>query len=130
MDHEIRISNKPGQPAPILRSIDRPGQGNLNVYDTDVTKSYQAVALRGKGVNAIGGTREIDNDNCLIKGLPERDAKFKSLGYPNYSDHSFQYISEDIQDPNHVVLPFPRGGVPSRLENNYRRAKPYNRDIY
>lgn len=121
MDHEVRINKN---------KSNNISNNNLNVYDTEITKSYQAVPLRGKGVNAIGGTRDVDTDNCLIKGLPERDAKFKSLGYPNYSDHSFQYISEDIQDPNHVVLPFPRGGVPSRLENNYRRAKPYNRDVY
>jgi hypothetical protein len=116
MDHQVNIKGQ--------------AKNNLNVYDTEITKSYQAVPLRGKGVNAIGGTRDVDNENCLIKGLPERNAKFKSLGYPNYSDHSFQFISEDIQDPNHVVLPFPRGGVPSRSENNYRRAKPYNRDVY
>jgi hypothetical protein len=116
MDHEVKIN--------------RPNKNNLNVYDTEITKSYQAVPLRGKGVNAIGGTRDVDSENCLIKGLPERNAKFKSLGYPNYSDHSFQFISEDIQDPEHVVLPFPRGGAPSRLENNYRRAKPYKRDVY
>ena len=129
MDHEMKI-NKSSQSGSVFGTIDVPGKMNLNVYDTDITKSFQAVPLRGKGVNAIGGTRDVDNDNCVIKGLPERNAKFKSLGYPNYSDHSFQFISEDIQDPNHVVLPFPRGGVPSRLENNYRRAKPYKRDVY
>jgi len=128
MDHEIKINrnNHLEQPAPVQRA----NKNSLNVYDTDITKSYQAVPLKGRGVNAIGGTRDFDEVNNVYKGLPERDAKFKSLGYPNYADHSFQYISEDIQDPNHVVLPFPRGGVPSRLENNYRRAKPYKRDVY
>jgi hypothetical protein len=94
------------------------------------TSQYQAVPLRGSGVNLIGGTRDVDIENCLMKGLPERDAKFKSLGYPNYSDHSFQFISGDIQDPNHVVLPFSRGGINSRNENNFKRAKPYYREIY
>ncbi len=94
------------------------------------TSQYQAVPLRSDGVNLIGGTRDVDVENCLMKGLPERDAKFKSLGYPNYSDHSFQFISGDIQDPNHVVLPFSRGGINSRNQNNFERAKPYYRDIY
>ena len=94
------------------------------------TSNYQAVPLRGNGVNLIGGTRDVDLENCLMKGLPERNAKFKSLGYPNYSDHSFQYISKDIQDPNHTVLPFARGGINSRNENNFKQAKPYNREIY
>ena len=94
------------------------------------TNQYQAVPLKGNGVNLIGGTRDVDIENQLMKGLPEQNAKFKSLGYPNYSDHSFQYISKDIQDPNHVVLPFSRGGINSRNENNFKRAKQYNREIY
>ena len=94
------------------------------------TSNYQAVPLRGNGVNLIGGTRDVDTENYLMKGLPERDAKFKSLGYPNYSDHSFQYISNDIQDPNHTVLPFARGGINSRNENNFKKAKQYTREIY
>ncbi len=94
------------------------------------TTKLAAVPLKSKNINVIGGTRDIDIENCLIKGLPERDAKFKSLGYPNYSDHSFNYISQDIQDPKHVVLPFPRGGLNSRLENDFKRAKPYFREIF
>ena len=94
------------------------------------TSKYQAVPLRGNGTNLIGGTRDVDTENCLMKGLPERDAKFKSLGYPNYSDHSLQYISKDIQDPNHVILPFSRGGINSRNENNFKKAKQYTREIY
>jgi hypothetical protein len=92
--------------------------------------SYASVPLRGNNVNRIGGTRDVNVENCLIKGLPDRDAKFKSLGYPNYSEHSFDYISGDIQDPKHVVLPFPRGGFNSRLENDFKRAKSYQREIF
>jgi hypothetical protein len=91
--------------------------------------STSSVPLRGNQVNRIGGTRDVDTENCLIKGLPDRDAKFKSIGYPNYSEHSFDYISGDIQDPKHVVLPFPRGGFNSRLENDFKRAKSYHREI-
>jgi hypothetical protein len=91
--------------------------------------SNASVPMRGSGVNRIGGTRDVDVENRLMKGLPERDAKFKSLGYPNYSEHSFDYISNDIQDPKHVVLPFPRGGDVTRLENNFKRSKPYYREI-
>jgi len=86
--------------------------------------THQAVPLRGKNVMAIGGTRDV-NSGCITAGLPERNAKFKSLGYPSSSDHSFQYISEDIQDPKHTVLPFPRGGNLTRLENNFVRARPF-----
>jgi len=103
---------------------------HMDIYSNQkINNNNQAVPMRGNRVNLIGGTRDVDIENCLIKGLPERNAKFKSLGYPNYSDHSFGYISGDIQDPKHVVLPFPRGGEASRLENDFRRAKPYQRQI-
>ncbi len=103
---------------------------NLNKFSNEYNKKYQSVPFRTHNTNLVGGTRDIDSQNCATKGLPERNAKFKSLGYPNYADHSFQFISDDIQDPNHVVLPFTRGGDASRLENNYKRAKPYKREIY
>ncbi len=103
---------------------------NLNKFSNQYNQKYQAVPLRTHNTNLVGGTRDIDSQNCTTRGLPERNAKAKSLGYPNYADHSFQFISDDIQDANHVVLPFPRGGDASRLENNYKRAKPYKREIY
>lgn len=94
------------------------------------TNSSSSVPLRGKGVQRMGGTRDVDVENCLIKGLPERNAKAKSFGYPNYSDHSFDFISDDIQDPKHVVMQFPRGGESSRLDKNFKSAKPYKREIF
>ena len=88
------------------------------------------VPLRGKGVQRMGGTRDVDIENCLMKGIPESNAKAKSFGYPNYSDHSFDFISDDIQDPKHVVMQFPRGGESSRLDKNFKSAKPYKREIF
>jgi len=126
----------------IIQKLDKYKNDMIHSYPEDmdnVNKSYSksefknnsnaSVPMRGSGVNRIGGTRDVDVENCLMKGLPERDAKFKSLGYPNYSEHSFDYISNDIQDPKHVVLPFPRGGDVTRLENNFKRSKPYYREI-
>lgn len=53
--------------------------------------------------------------NELILGMPSHASK--SYGYNDVFEHSLDYIDGDIQEPNHVVLPFPRGGIPSRLEN-------------
>jgi hypothetical protein len=41
----------------------------------------------------------------------------KSIENRNSSEHFFSYISSDIQDPNHIVLPFPRGGIDTREMN-------------
>lgn len=55
-------------------------------------------------------------------GLPERGSK--SYGYENPFEHYFQYISDDIQDPAHVVIDRP---FASRLLNQ-RVAR--SRDVY
>ncbi len=91
------------------------------------SKTNQAVPLNSKNVNLIGGTRDIDIDNELHTGIPERNARAKSLGYPNYVEHSFDYISPDIQDPRHVVMPYPQN---TRALNSYLRSKTQKRDIY
>lgn len=49
--------------------------------------------------------------------LPSRDYKRKSYGYTQPVEHYFDYISNDIQCPEHCVLPFPQGGISSRLIN-------------
>lgn len=69
--------------------------------------------------------KELDADimNDMILGMPSHTRK--SYGYNDSFEHSFDYIDEDIQTPDHVVLPFPRGGISARLENK----KPIKRDI-
>lgn len=96
--------------------------GNLDSYRTRVDSSYD---------NYRGGKREVEN---VYREVPyrmtpkERDIEVdtyvrfgstpsrngKSLGYPNPMEHYFDYISGDIQHPDHVVN---RRGAPSRLLN-------------
>jgi hypothetical protein len=59
----------------------------------------------------------------LMLGVPSHTKK--SYGFNDAFEHSFDYIDNDIQEPNHVVLPFPRGGISARLENK----KQTKRDI-
>lgn len=59
-------------------------------------------------------------------GMPYRTTK--SYGFDNPFEHYYDYIDEDIQDPTHVVLPFPRGGVSVRGENRSQRKR-YEREI-
>lgn len=71
--------------------------------------------------------RDINFDDYLRNSNPTR--KTKSLGYRNPVEHYFNYISEDIQDPRHIVLDFPRGGEVTR-QYNKQNAKKYTREIY
>ena len=82
------------------------------------TSRYVPVPLKWK---KGGPVKQEDNIQC---SLPNRSAK--SLGMKNPSDHYFDYISDDIQNPDHVVLPFARGGISSRLSNQ-QCAKEYRK---
>lgn len=59
-------------------------------------------------------------------GMPSQT--HKSYGYDNPYEHYYDYIDEDIQDPNHIVLPFPRGGESARLVNKAQKPT-YTREI-
>jgi hypothetical protein len=32
-------------------------------------------------------------------------------------DHQFSYLDRNFQDPNHIVMPIPRGGESTRSQN-------------
>ena len=70
-----------------------------------------------------GGLRDIDMDNFVRYGVNSRAAK--SVGYENPVEHYFNYIDDDMQNPEHVVN---QRGLPSRSYNR-RTARPYKRDI-
>jgi len=52
---------------------------------------------------------------CNISSV---NAKSKSFGYKNPTEHYFNYISDDIQASEHCVLPWARGGVDTRHLNH------------
>lgn len=86
-------------------------------------RSNQNLTSDYLGDNEYG---DVNLETCMTHGMPTHTTK--SYGYRNPSEHYYQYIDDDIQDPDHVVLPFPRGGIPTRLENT-QTAEPYYRDV-
>jgi hypothetical protein len=87
------------------------------------SSKYKAMPYMGWGEQV----RDVDTENELVRGMT--DSKAKSFGYDNLFEHNFDYISEDIQHPDHVVMPFPRGGEDSRRWNK-ESAQTHYRDIY
>lgn len=62
------------------------------------------------------------HSNDKLKGMfaePPKcsNHKSKSLGQTNPVEHYFAYMSDEKQQPNHIVLPFPRGGYDTRHLN-------------
>lgn len=68
--------------------------------------------------------KNIDYENYVKYGYPT--SKAKSLGFENPSEHFFQFIDSDIQDPKHVISDRP---ILTRLDNK-TTAKSKKRDIY
>ena len=51
-----------------------------------------------------------------INNMPQHVGKM--YGYRNMFEHQFQYINGEIQNPKHVILPFPQCGISSRIDNH------------
>jgi hypothetical protein len=68
--------------------------------------------------------KNIDLENYVKYGYPT--SKARSLGYENPFEHQFQYIDDDIQNPDHVVFDRPTA---SRLDNKTQQ-KFVKRDVY
>jgi hypothetical protein len=87
---------------------------NRSSNKRECENNYRAVPfMQGDSI------RDIDVDTYMRFGTtPSRGAK--SLGYPNPAEHYFGYISNDIQDPNHVVM---NRGLPSRELNKQEGKK-------
>jgi len=90
--------------------------GDLNQYNSRLDRTYQREETRlnrkknnsyqdlcfEDNFNQKNDSNDIEMDSFLRFGsTPSRGAK--SLGYPNSFEHSFSYISNDMQKPEHVV---------------------------
>jgi len=66
-------------------------------------------------INKMKKNKDIDVENFLSfgDGNPSCRAK-KSLGYPNPVENMFDYIDDEMQNPDHCVI---ERGMPTRLLN-------------
>jgi hypothetical protein len=102
-----------------------------NTFDVDNKITIPANNCRKNDLNMLynefntfGSMKNIDYENYVKYGYPT--SKAKSLGFENPSDHFFQFIDPDIQDPKHVISDRP---VLTRLDNK-TSARSKQRDIY
>lgn len=87
-----------------------------NCRKNDLNMSYNEF-------NTFGNMKNIDYENYIKYGYPT--SKAKSLGFENASEHFFQFIDSDIQDPSHIVSDRP---LLSRLDNK-SIARSKRRDV-
>jgi hypothetical protein len=84
--------------------------------DQLINKKYQQNKLTAQEADAH--LRDIEADIYLQSGMPHNTRK--SYGYPDTWKYHFNYAPMELQDPDHVVMPFPRGGNSTRLANEAR----------
>ena len=102
-----------------------------NTFDVDNKVTIPANNCRKNDLNMLynefntfGQMKNIDYENYVKYGYPT--SKARSLGFENASEHFYQFIDSDIQDPKHVLSDRP---ILSRLENK-ATARSSKRDIY
>jgi hypothetical protein len=68
----------------------------------------------GRGFGNLNIANDIRSGNASRKDFKE--FKVMKEGEQMF-DYQFQYLSRNIQDPEHLVLPMPRGGESTRKQN-------------
>ena len=119
MDRIINYANEKTQIPVFLSQIIHKNKSNRVYNDSEPNNCVNKIREQYHSGQQLDP--EIMTD--LMLGVPSHTKK--SYGFNDPFEHSFDYIDNDIQDPNHVVLPFPRGGISARLENK----KQVERDI-
>jgi len=134
IDHNPRLNEIIGQLDTYGNKINRTYQ-HTSEMDTDLKVVIPNVTSNGKKclnsssyrpvpyVGRAEGIRNIDTECEMRDSLTTRGAK--SFGYLNPVEHYYDYISSDIQDPDHVVF---NPGISTRLDN-HKVARPYKREI-
>jgi hypothetical protein len=68
----------------------------------------------GRGFGNLNIANDIRNGNASRKDFKE--FKETKEGEQMF-DYQFQYLTRNVQDPNHIVMPIPRGGESTRKQN-------------
>ena len=125
-----------------LHNADRYGQydnsqfSELSDMDYDTKMVMPKVAVHGnKNINSSmyvpmphlnNANSNTELETNMIRGMPTRT--LKSYGFRNPAEHYYGYMDPVYQNANNTVLPFPRGGDATRLENT-KTTKKYSREI-
>lgn len=97
---------------------------NFNINYEDGLKQYQTNKMQtyynnkdigpGRGFGNLNVSNSIRNSNSSRNDTKLFKEKQESL---QMFDYQFQYLDRNVQDPNHIVMPIPRGGVQTRKQN-------------
>ena len=90
---------------------------SMNIYNKYYDENLEKIMNTNHLVNnSMLSPKNIDVENDFKKGLPSRSYinDKRNKDYDNPIEHYFSYIDNDIQDPDHVVMEYPK---PTRMSN-------------
>lgn len=105
-----------------LKNIFHPSDYNLNYEDNLRKDNIQKTGFyyNNRDVGPGRGFGNLNISNDIRNGDASRlDTKeFKEVKEAEqFFDYQFQYLDRNFQDPNHIVMPIPRGGESTRKQN-------------
>lgn len=109
---------------------------DLTNYDCNVNKvfNYQHSMYDSNSEQDFSCKHKSNYENLFEKEKVDDygviDTKKKSFGYRNPSELYFDYINNDMQNPDHVVMATPRGGIMTRNDNRTVARKYVTRETF
>jgi hypothetical protein len=105
-----------------LKKYFHPSDYNLNYSDNlrkdNVQKTGFYYNNRDVGPGRGFGNLNISNDIRYGDASRNNTKEFKETKEAQqFFDYQFQYLDKNFQDPNHIVMPIPRGGESTRKQN-------------
>ncbi len=87
------------------KNLEKKPEIKYSLLNTNIETQFSSMKGPGRGFGNLNISNEIRNSNN------SRDDSKKSM---QVFDYKFQYLDKNFQDPSHIVMPIPRGGVTTR----------------
>jgi hypothetical protein len=108
-----------------------PDNYNINYSNNSNSKSKSNFYFTNKHSGAGRGFGNLNVSNFIRNGETSRKdfKEFREQRESNQMfDHQIQYLDRNYQDPNHLVMPIPRGGEMTRQQNQLEVNTMRNQD--
>jgi len=89
-------------------------EDNLFRKNLSGNKHYTKPLIKNTKIEATYKEHDIDINNFIRSEFSRLDTPIYQKKIERNDDMRFQYLTKNFQDPDKLVLPFPRGGVMTR----------------
>jgi hypothetical protein len=109
-----------------INNINNINNNNNDEYDLTYSNKTKKEYIQktgfyynNKDIGAGRGFGNLNISNDIRYGDASRlnTKELKEISESNILDYQFQYLDRNFQDPNHLIMPIPRGGDMTRKQN-------------